>query len=348
MLEIQVGGKFNLKKKIGSGSFGQIFLAVNAQTNEQVAVKLENTNTKHPQLIYESRVIKLLESIPGFPRVLWWGVESNFNVMVMDLLGPSLEDLFDFCNRRLSLKTVLMLADQMICRVEYLHSKNFVHRDIKPDNFLTGLQRDSNTLYMIDFGLAKRFNEPKDRKHIPYKDNKSLTGTARYASLNSHLGVEQSRRDDLEAIGYVLMYFLRGSLPWQGLPAKGKREKYSKILDCKMNTAIEMLCNGFPHEFVEYLTYCRHLKFEERPDYSYLRSIFKELFCREGYEYDYLYDWTLLNYKCTLSTPSSNFVPQDQSKPKKLSEPELSKVPISNPDPPSVPKTKKKSKCLVF
>mmetsp|Transcript_7245 Transcript_7245/g.7098 ORF Transcript_7245/g.7098 Transcript_7245/m.7098 type:complete len:211 (+) Transcript_7245:139-771(+) len=210
--------------------------------------------------------------------------------MVMDLLGPSLEDLFSLCNRRFTLKTVLMLADQLICRVEYVHSKSFIHRDIKPDNFLIGLGKRNSIVHIIDFGLAKKYRDFKTQKHIPYVEGKSLTGTARYASINAHVGIEQSRRDDLEAIGYVIMYFLRGSLPWQGISARGKEEKYQKIKESKMSTSIEVLCDGFPREFSIYISYCRNLKFEEAPDYAYLRRLFRDLFLQEGFEYDYIFD----------------------------------------------------------
>jgi len=296
-MELRVGGKFRLGRKIGSGSFGDVYIGTNVQTGEEVAIKLESIKSKHPQLLYESKLYKILAGGVGMPNVHWYGVEGDYNVMVIDLLGPSLEDLFSFCNRKFSLKTVLMLADQMINRIEYVHAKNFIHRDIKPDNFLIGLGKKANQVHIIDFGLAKKYRDPKTQQHIPYREGKNLTGTARYASVNTHLGIEQSRRDDLEAIGYVLMYFNRGSLPWQGLKANGKKEKYEKIMEKKMSTPVEVLCKHFPTEFVTYLNYCRSLRFEDRPDYAYLRRLLKDLFFREGYQYDFVFDWTVLNYQ---------------------------------------------------
>ncbi|XP_050371950.1 casein kinase 1-like protein 11 isoform X2 [Argentina anserina] len=238
----------------------------------------------------------LLQGGTGVPHLKWFGVEGEYNVMVIDLLGPSLEDLFNYCTRKFSLKTVLMLADQLINRVEYMHSRGFLHRDIKPDNFLMGLGRKANQVYIIDYGLAKKYRDLQTHKHIPYRENKNLTGTARYASVSTHLGVEQSRRDDLESLGYVLMYFLRGSLPWQGLKAGTKKQKYDKISEKKMVTPIEGLCKSYPSEFTSYFHYCRSLRFEDKPDYSYLKRLFRDLFIREGYQFDYVFDWTILKY----------------------------------------------------
>ncbi|KQK09416.1 casein kinase 1-like protein 2 [Brachypodium distachyon] len=296
-MEPRVGNKFRLGRKIGSGSFGEIYLGTNIQTNEEVAIKLENVKTKHPQLLYESKIYRILQGGTGIPNVRWFGVEGDYNVLVMDLLGPSLEDLFNFCSRKLSLKTVLMLADQMINRVEFVHSKSFLHRDIKPDNFLMGLGRRANQVYVIDFGLAKKYRDTSTHQHIPYRENKNLTGTARYASVNTHLGIEQSRRDDLESLGYVLMYFLRGSLPWQGLKAGTKKQKYEKISEKKCATSIEALCRGYPTEFTSYFHYCRSLRFDDKPDYSYLKRLFRDLFIREGFQFDYVFDWTILKYQ---------------------------------------------------
>uniref|UniRef100_A0A7N1A2U6 non-specific serine/threonine protein kinase n=1 Tax=Kalanchoe fedtschenkoi TaxID=63787 RepID=A0A7N1A2U6_KALFE len=306
-----VGGKFKLGRKIGSGSFGELYLGVNMQTGEEVAVKLESVKTKHPQLHYESKVYVLLQGGIGIPHLKWFGVEADYNVMVIDLLGPSLEDLFNYCNRKFTMKTVLMLADQLINRVEYMHSKGFLHRDIKPDNFLMGLGRKANQVYIIDYGLAKKFRDLQTHKHIPYRENKNLTGTARYASVNTHLGIEQSRRDDLESLGYVLIYFLRGSLPWQGLRAGTKKQKYDRISEKKLSTPIEVLCKSFPSEFVLYFHYCRSLRFEDKPDYSYLKRLFRDYFIREGYQFDYVFDWTVLKYGSTsrIKNPSAKAVP---------------------------------------
>ncbi|KAH0905572.1 hypothetical protein HID58_037399 [Brassica napus] len=301
-----VGGKFKLGRKLGSGSFGEIFLGVNVQSGDEVAVKLEPLRSRHPQLHYESKIYMFLQGGSGIPHLKWFGVEGEYNCMVIDLLGPSLEEFFNYCSRSFSLKTVLMLADQMLNRVEYMHIRGFLHRDIKPDNFLMGVGRRANQVYIIDYGLAKKYRDLQTHKHIPYRENKNLTGTARYASVNTHLGIEQSRRDDLESLGYMLMYFLRGSLPWQGLRAGTKKEKYDRISEKKRLTPVEVLCKSFPPEFTSYFLYVRSLRFEDKPDYSYLKRLFRDLFIREGYQFDYVFDWTILKYPQFGSSSSSS------------------------------------------
>lgn len=249
----------------------------------------------------------------GVPRVLHYGTEGQYNTLIMEMLGPSLEDLFTYCNRQFTVKTVCMIAEQLITRVEYIHNKHFIHRDIKPDNFLIGSthsliatsqsnsnsqgnnnivsQNNSRLIYAIDFGLAKKYRDSRNNIHIPYTEDRELIGTVRYASLNAHLGREQSRRDDLESLGYMLMYFLRGSLPWQGLKANGKKEKYKKIQNKKMSTTPEMLCQGYDNEFIDYLKYCRNLVFDQQPNYDYLRKLFRNVMKKYNYQYDWNFDW---------------------------------------------------------
>jgi casein kinase 1 len=194
------------------------------------------------------------------------------------------------CNKKFHLKTVAMIAIQMLERIQFLHLKGFIHRDVKPDNFVIGSDSKGYKIYLIDFGLAKRYLD-KDGNHIPYKDNKNLTGTARYASLNTHLGIEQGRRDDLECIGNVLLYLLKGDLPWQNMRANNKKEKYEKIMDKKLSIPLQKLCLDIPSELQELLRYSRCLEFEETPDYEYLIGLFKKLMEREKLEMDYEYCW---------------------------------------------------------
>ncbi|KAJ3077214.1 serine/threonine protein kinase [Podochytrium sp. JEL0797] len=294
LMDLRVAGKFRIGRKLGSGSFGEIYHGTNIQTGQELAIKLESTKSKHPQLEFEARVYKgLAGGAVGCPSMYHFSIEGEYYCMVIDLLGPSLEDLFNFCGRKFSVKTVLLLANQMITRIEYMHHRNFLHRDIKPDNFLMGLGRTANTVHIIDFGLAKKYRDSRTHMHIPYKDNKSLTGTARYASVNTHLGVEQSRRDDLESIGYLLMYFLRGALPWQGLKATTKKQKYDRIRDMKLGTSPATLCTGYPREFEVYLNYVRGLRFDDKPDYTFLKKLFQDLYARLGYvEEPEGFDWT--------------------------------------------------------
>jgi casein kinase 1 len=294
-MEIRINNRFCLGRKIGSGSFGEIFMGKDLQYDLEVSVKLEHNKAKHPQLLHESRVYQILQGGPGIPDFYWFGTEGNYNVLVTELLGPSLEDLFNYCGRTFSVKTTLLIAEQMIARLEFIHAKNLLHRDVKPENFLMGLGRKHITMHIIDFGLAKKYKDPKNNAHIPYVEGKSLTGTARYASVNTHVGIEQSRRDDLEGVAYVLFYFLRGSLPWQGSNIQNKKEKYDMIKDLKLATMPEELGRGFPEEFARLLEYVRALRFDERPDYAYWKKAFKDRLSAEGHRNDFLYDWILLS-----------------------------------------------------
>ncbi|KAF2461596.1 casein kinase I [Lineolata rhizophorae] len=308
-----VGVHYRVGKKIGEGSFGVIFEGTNLLNNQQVAIKFEPRKSDAPQLRDEYRTYKILVGcrslrnvdmrdqltpvVAGIPNVYYFGQEGLHNILVIDLLGPSLEDLFDHCGRRFSIKTVVMVAKQMLSRVQTIHEKNLIYRDIKPDNFLIGRpgSKTANVIHVVDFGMAKQYRDPKTKQHIPYRERKSLSGTARYMSINTHLGREQSRRDDLEALGHVFMYFLRGGLPWQGLKAATNKQKYEKIGEKKQTTAIKDLCDGFPEEFNKYLSYVRNLGFEDTPDYDYLRDLFTQALKNAGEVEDGEYDWMKLN-----------------------------------------------------
>ena len=246
--------KFRVGPKIGSGSFGEIYAGTNVHTGEEVAIKLEPIKTKHPQLLFEAKIYRVLQGGYGIPSVKWFGAEGDYNVLVIDLLGPSLEDLFNYCGKRFSLKTVLMLADQMIARLEFMHSRSYIHRDVKPDNFLIGTGSRKHICHVIDFGLAKKFQDPRNGRHIPYIEGKNLTGTARYASISTHEGIEQSRRDDMESLGFVLMYFLRGSLPWQGLKVSFPTLNFPPQPRCPfslMNASLTRFISHFPRRPIQ-------------------------------------------------------------------------------------------------
>lgn len=313
-----IASHYKIEKKIGEGSFGIIFKGVDLLRNNQpVAIKFENRRSDAPQLKDEYKAYKILNSslasflrnggnsnpengyhflsTDGIPEVHYFGQEGYYNILIIQLLGPSLEDLFDWCGRRFTIKTVAQVAKQMISRLQFVHENDLIYRDIKPDNFLVGNSNESNVIYMVDYGMIKQYRNPLTKQHIPYREKKSLSGTARYMSINTHLGREQSRRDDLESLGHVFFYFLRGSLPWQGLKAANNKLKYEKIGDKKRSTPIDQLCEGFPRQFAEYLSYVRNLKFEETPDYRHLCKLMDDALESIGETDDGLYDWRMLN-----------------------------------------------------
>lgn len=324
-----VGIHYAIGAKIGEGSFGVIFEGENilnagyngskeadsdAQETDPVAIKFEPRRSDAPQLRDEFRAYRILNGCRGIPHAYYFGQEGMHNVLILDLLGPSLEDLFEWCGRRFSVKTTCLVAKQMIDRVRTIHEHDLIYRDIKPDNFLISeYQRNSpeeqlaksvaasangdpNLIYMVDFGMAKQYRDPRTKQHIPYRERKSLSGTARYMSINTHFGREQSRRDDLESLGHVFFYFLRGSLPWQGLKAPNNKLKYEKIGLTKQKLNPEdLLTESIPPQFATYLKYSRSLRFDEDPDYDYLISLMDEILDRLGLMDDGHYDWMDLN-----------------------------------------------------
>jgi len=276
--------------KIGAGAFGEVWIA-HDQTRDQVAVKVAKVGA----LENEVQILKILTSPnapQGFTELRAYCSDNSHSFLVVDLLGESLDQLFRKCNSQFKLETVVLIAKQVLLRIEYLHSKGIVHRDIKPENFVMGLGDKIHHVHLIDFGLSKAYFNVQ---HIGMSTGLELVGTPRYASINTHKGVVQSRRDDLEAIGYMLMHFLRGCLPWSGFrvqhkdPFKGS--KLLKILESKVATKPRKLCQGFPDEFQIYLTYCRGLGFQSMPDYTMLQQLFQDVSTREGPFQDHAFEW---------------------------------------------------------
>ena len=281
--------KYMTVKKIGSGSFASVYKAESG--DETYAIKFEQRSNEYEYLEEEAIIMRYLKC-PQIPVVKCFGKNMQYNIMVMELLGDSLE--FNFAiKKKFSVKTVAMIGYQILSILEFIHDKHIIHRDIKPDNLVMGLKEKNSILYLIDFGLAKKFRSSKTLMQYPYIRKKKMTGTARYASIHALEEMEQSRRDDLESTAYVLLYFLRGSLPWQGLKIKAKENRYKKILAKKKEITSEELCETFPEEFKYFVDYAKNLGYTENPDYEKLRNNFlilvKEKMCRN---FDFIYDWT--------------------------------------------------------
>ena len=288
---------FEVQYRLGQGSFGIIFFAKDLKTNKEYALKIEEHSDKYPQLSKEYSIYRRLSGGHGIAKVHWFSREEDFNIMCMQLLGPSISHFFNYCNRRFSLKTVLMIADQLISRLEYMHNKNLIHRDLKPSNFLLGIEPNIiNQIFLIDYGLCKEYMSADlhtHPKHKPQKSGLKFAGTARFASLNAHLGYTLSRRDDLESLGYNMIYLLKGKLPWQGCQSSPDSTKMEQILKKKASISLRDLCAGTP--FFQWMKYVFQLQYESRPDYGYLRRILREIFFKNGYAADYRFDWVILN-----------------------------------------------------
>ena len=311
-----INGNYNLIKLLGYGTFGEIILAFDNNSRQLRAIKFEIMSAKNAQLKHEYTIYEQLNIIEekkkpnkkekdlyqgtidaetmtkitmnyvdktnnkaiGIPKVYFFDrVENRFSYMVMDFLGPSLADLFQLMQKKFTLQTVCMCGMQMMCRLEYIHEKGYIHRDIKPENFVTGINDDSNTIYIIDFGLSRRYKDKKTGAHTPYRENRQMIGTVRYASINTQIGIEQSRRDDVEAVGYVLVYLALGRLPWQRAGKEKGKGHLAKVLEKKLITPPEILCKKLPKQFAFIFQYIRKLKFEERPDYNMMKCLLADL-----------------------------------------------------------------------
>ena len=227
----------------------------------------------------------------GIPEVLSYGHSGKYNILIQNLLGISLGELFYRNGNKFCLKDICMFTIQILDRIEFIHSKNIIHRDIKTENFLIG-NPDEYLIYIIDFGLSKKYKSSRTNKHIQYKKTKMFSGTEIFSSLNACKGFEQSRRDDLESLGYMIIFFLNGgNLPWRKLSGKTKSDKLKKICAMKNNVNFEELFKDMPREIIYYMNYCRELDFEQKPNYNYLRDLFKKILKSLGTNNDLHFSW---------------------------------------------------------
>ena len=274
--------KYRPIKKIANGSISEIFSGINIHSKERVAIKIEKRNILNKKLESECYALFSLRNI-GIPKVLTFGYNKEYDILIMPLLGKTLLNIFESKNLNYEFKDICLIAIQIIERIQWVHCRKIIHRDIKPDNFLIGLT-DPFIIYLIDFGLSKKYQSSTTGKHIKYTKLKKFTGTPLFGSVNALMCMEQSRKDDLESIGYMLIYFMKGRLPWQGLKVDNKRINYLKIGQMKRSILPEVLCENLPSEFKDYMKYVRNLKFEETPNYSYLRNLFVQLMRKQGFE----------------------------------------------------------------
>lgn len=275
-----IDNKYKIIKKLKSGTFGSVFKCENIRTGDFVAIKFEDKNNEMKTIKNEAKIYQYLGNIDGFPHLKWFGTNEHFNYLAINLLGSSLSEMITYY-KAFSLKTVLLIGIQLIRRIQTLHDKSILHRDIKPDNFLFGLGTDTNKLYLIDFGFAKRYEY--NGKHIEEKNINNIIGSQNFVSLNVHNGIEPSRRDDIESCIYIILNMLLGNLEWFDTNI----DKY-KIPLLKKQI---LLLNEVPSFIKIMLCYVRAIKFNETPDYEYLVILMTKIFYENNYKNDGQFEW---------------------------------------------------------
>ena len=288
--------KYLIKKLIFQTFNSEIYKGVNINNNENVAMKFEKRASGFNLLESEAYFLITLKGF-GIPKIITYGKSGKYNILIEEFLGPSIKFLWELKRDRSEkelLKDICMVSIQGIDRLEYIHSKNIIHRDIKHDNFLIGI-KDPNIIYVIDFGLSRKYRSSRTGKHIKFRDVKRISGSLRYMSRNSNRGYELSRRDDLESFGYMIIYLATRYLPWLFLEHLGldKNTLIQTFYKLKNSVTPEELCKDLPKEFSEFLKYVRNLDFEQTPDYNYIRGLFISVLSRNEQKNDLLFSWII-------------------------------------------------------
>ena len=282
-----IGNQYRPTAKLGCGAFGNVFKAHDIYTRKKVAIKLESGAATGPSIASEARILNDLGPAKGLPKLICHGIYKNQHFLVLELLGLSLKK---HMKRRgqFSLKSVLMVGLQLVDRLEFIHKHGILHRDIKPDNCLLG-RKNPSVVYLVDFGLSKKFRV--NGMHMPYREGKRLTGTAHYASISVQLGIENSRRDDIESLGYLLVALLYGRLPWQHISSKRVKNAAQRVCQIKMSGSLHRLCPNLPPQVDAWVSYARGLAFEAEPDYPYLRRLLESAAEAQKLRMDNVFDW---------------------------------------------------------
>jgi serine/threonine protein kinase len=269
-----VANKYKLIEPIGNGAFGYIYKALNIRNGQQVALKMEPLAAETKMLKNETKIYQYLNGQEGIPNVLWFGVDDKNYYMAIDLLGSSLQKIREN-SKPFSLELAISIARVMVKRLECIHQRGLIHRDVKPDNFLFGQDEKTNVLYLIDFGFCKKYLLDDGITHIPLRENRNLVGTLNFVSVNIHDGCEPSRRDDLESVAYIFLYLTKENLDWSDYSIHTDyKNMNNKIRGEKMRV---MMDDQTPKIIKKYFEYCRGLKFDETPDYNYIFDLFKKL-----------------------------------------------------------------------
>ena len=282
-------GKYSLKHLIAKGSFGEVYMGTNIFNKKNYALKIEKSQNNESVLKEEVYILLLIKG-PGIPSVISFGVSCKYHILVEELLGESINTIFKKNKNKFNLKDTCMFALQALERIEYIHSKNYLHRDIKPGNFLVG-NPDKSQIYLIDFGNAKKYRSSKTGKLQRYNKKNEIYGTPMFLSWNALNVVETTRKDELESLGLLFIYLHKGSLPWSKLKVKNAKEAIACIKFMREKTSLEELCSKMPREMFEYMDYINKLNFENRPNYNYLKSLFLNILRKIGEKNDLMFSW---------------------------------------------------------